>query len=423
MHRVGTTHDIMKKSNQKIAEIINIGDELLAGHTLNSNATWMSKELKNIGVKVIKHVVIADEKEAIMNALDQVETGTDYILITGGLGPTEDDRTKAVITSYFGGRLEFSEEAYKWVEELFAKRGRIPSERNRGQALIPNNAERIINKMGTASGMIFRKDRKSFFVMPGVPYEMKNMMTESILPELAKYSKVSIIEVQVNTFGLPESEIADRIMAVMPDIEQEMSIGYYPSVKGITIRLAGKDKFKIEKAQKKIIELVGDSVYSLQGESIAEIVVNLCKDKGLIISVAESCTGGAIADMITNVPGSSAVFKEGFIVYSNEAKTRTLGVEPSILDKFGAVSPETVEAMVKGLKNKTGADIAIGVSGIAGPDGATPGKSVGLIYLAVAYKERIHIQKVDFDRGRIKNKEYAARAALNRVRLTLIDDE
>jgi len=413
----------MKNNNQYLAEIINIGDELLAGHTVNTNATWMSKELKNIGVKVIKHVVIADEKEAIMNALDHVETGTNYIFITGGLGPTEDDRTKAVITSYFGGQLEFSVEAYKWVEEFFTKRGRIPSERNKGQAIIPNNAERIINKMGTASGMIFRKDGKSFFVMPGVPYEMQNMMTESILPELAKYSKVLNTELQVNTFGLPESEIADRIMDVMPDIEQEMSIGYYPSVKGITIRLSGSDKLKVEKAQMKIQELLGDSVYSLLNKSIAEIVVNICKNKGLIITVAESCTGGSIADMITNVPGSSTVFKEGFIVYSNEAKIRSLGVEPYILDKYGAVSEETVEAMAKGLKNKTGADIAIGVSGIAGPDGATPGKPVGLVYLAVAYRERIYIQKINLDRGRIKNKEYAARAALNHVRLVLIDDE
>ena len=413
----------MKHNNQHLAEIINIGDELLAGHTLNTNAIWMSKELKNIGIKVIKHIVIADEKESIIEALDQVARGTNYIFITGGLGPTEDDRTKAVITSYFGGQLEFSVEAYKWVEEFFTKRGRIPSERNKGQAIIPNNAERIINKMGTASGMIFRKDGKSFFVMPGVPYEMQNMMTESILPELAKYSKVLNTELQVNTFGLPESEIADRIMDEMPDIEQEMSIGYYPSVKGITIRLSGSDKLKVEKAQMKIQKLLGDSVYSLLNKSIAEIVVNICKNKGLIITVAESCTGGSIADMITNVPGSSAVFKEGFIVYSNEAKIRSLRVEPYILDKYGAVSEETVEAMAKGLKNKTGADIAIGVSGIAGPDGATPGKPVGLVYLAVAYRERIYIQKINLDRGRIKNKEYAARAALNRVRLALIDDE
>ncbi|MCK4529641.1 MAG: competence/damage-inducible protein A [Candidatus Marinimicrobia bacterium] len=405
------------------AEIINIGDELLAGHTVNTNATWMSKELKNIGIKVIRHIVIADEKESIIMALDQVARGTNYIFITGGLGPTEDDRTKAVITSYFGGSLEFSEEAYKWVEEFFAKRGRVLSERNKGQALIPNNAERIINKMGTASGMIFRKNEKTFFVMPGVPYEMHNMMKESILPELAKYSKVITSELQINTFGLPESEIADRIMDVMPDIERDLSIGYYPSVRGITIRLAGNDKFKVKKAQEKIQDLLGNSVYSLEGESIAEIVVNLCKEKNLIVSVAESCTGGSIADMITNVPGSSAVFKEGYIVYGNEAKTKLLGVDPHILKEQGAVSIETVEAMVKGLKNKTGADIAIGVSGIAGPDGASPGKPLGLVYLAVAYKERIHLQKINFDRGRIKNKEYAARAALNRVRLALIDDE
>jgi len=413
----------MIENNQKKAEIINIGDELLAGHTLNSNATWMSKELKNIGIKVIKHIVIADEKEAIIEALDQVEKETNYIFITGGLGPTEDDRTKAVITSYFGGTLEFSEEAYKWVEEFFTRRGRVLSQRNRDQAVIPNNAERIINKMGTASGMIFRKDEKTFFVMPGVPYEMQNMMKESILPELAKYSKALATELQINTFGLAESEIADRIMAAMPDIEQDMSIGYYPSVRGITIRLGGHDKILVKKVQKIIKNLLGNSVYSLEGKSIEEIVVGTCKKKNLIVSVAESCTGGSIANMITNVPGSSAIFEEGYIVYSNEAKTKLLGVDPHILANQGAVSKETVEAMVKGLKIKTGADIAIGVSGIAGPDGATPGKPVGLIYLAVAYKENIYIQKVDFDRGRIKNKEYAARAALNRVRLALIDDE
>ena len=413
----------MKKNKIHTAEIINIGDELLAGHTLNSNAAWISKELKNIGVKVIKHVVIADEKNAIIEALDHIEEETDYIFITGGLGPTEDDRTKAVITSYFGGKLVLSEEAYKWVEAFFAKRGRIPTERNREQAVIPDNAERIINKMGTASGMIFRKDKKSYFIMPGVPYEMQGMMTDSILPELSKYSNVSLTELQVNTFGLAESDIADRIMAVMPDIEQNMSIGYYPSVKGITIRLGGNDRSKVEKAQQTIIDMLGDSVYSLQDESMAGIVVNLCKSKNLIITVAESCTGGAIANMITNVPGSSAVFQEGLIVYSNDAKIHTLGVRPEILEKYGAVSEETVQAMVKGLKNKTGADIAIGVSGIAGPDGATPGKAVGLVYIAVAYKDSIYVQKIDYDRGRIKNKEYAARAALNRVRLTLINDQ
>ncbi|MEA2076586.1 MAG: competence/damage-inducible protein A [Candidatus Marinimicrobia bacterium] len=413
----------MNNSIHTKAEIINIGDELLAGHTLNSNATWMSKELKNIGIKVIKHLVIADEKHSIFRALDSVEADTDYIFITGGLGPTEDDRTKAVITSYFGGVLEFSEEAYKEVEAFFTRRGRTPSERNREQAVFPNNAERIINKMGTASGMIFRKNERSFFIMPGVPYEMQSMMKDSILPELAKDSVVISNELQINTFGLPESEIADRIMKNIPKIESDMNIGYYPSVRGITIRLSGKNKDKLEKAQKKIQVLLGDAIYSLKGESMAELIVNICKDRELIISVAESCTGGLIADMITNIPGSSSVFKEGFVVYSNKAKSRELGVDPAIISGHGAVSPETVEAMAIGLKNKTGADIAIGVSGIAGPDGATPGKPVGLVYFAVTFKNSIHIQKINFDRGRRKNKEYAARAALNRVRLTLLNEK
>jgi len=411
------------ESKQKQAEIINIGDELLAGHTLNSNATWMSKTLKDIGVKVIKHLVIADEKEAITSALDQVSQHTDYVFITGGLGPTEDDRTKAVITTYFGGELIFSEEIYSDVAAFFARRGRVPSESNKGQAIFPNNARRIVNTKGTASGMIFEKNGIQFYVMPGVPYEMQSMMINTVLPEISSNSAILSKEYQINTFGLPESEIADKIATHIPGIEKTINIGYYPSVRGITIRLSAADEQMVLKTQNKIVQMLGTAVYSLDNKNMEEIVVGLCKEKTLIISLAESCTGGLTASMITDVPGSSKILKQSYVVYSNDAKIKELGVSEDVIKRHGAVSEETVEAMARGLKNKTGADITIGISGIAGPDGAVPGKPVGLVYIAVLFKDKLRIRKVNYDRGRTKNKEYAARAALNEVRLAITETE
>jgi nicotinamide-nucleotide amidase len=413
----------MENKNQYKAEIINIGDELLAGYTLNSNATWMSRELRKIGVITTKHLVIADEKQAIINALDQVDTKTDLVFITGGLGPTDDDRTKAILTSYFNGELVFSEEAYQDIVALFKKRGRVPSTRNRDQAMIPNNASRICNTVGTASGMIFLKNNSRYVVMPGVPNEMQHMMTLSIIPEIARETQVTIGEVQINAFGLAESDIADSIEKVIPNIEKEVTIGYYPSIKGITLRLSGEDHIKLHKIKTKIISLLGNALYSEDGESLQEIVVEMCKNRVLTLATAESCTGGLISNMITDIPGSSEIFKEGFIVYSNEAKITRLGVDAAIIAEFGAVSPQTVEAMAKGLLQKTKADIAVAVSGIAGPGGATPEKPVGLVYIAVAYKDQIYIQDLHFNRGREMNKAYAAHAALNGVRLAIINDE
>jgi nicotinamide-nucleotide amidase len=355
--------------------------------------------------------------------LDQVGGDIDYVFITGGLGPTEDDRTKAVITSYFGGNLVFSDEIYHDVEAFFARRGRIPSESNKTQAVFPDNAERIINTMGTASGMIFGKAGTTYFVMPGVPYEMQSMMTLTILPGIAGDGNVLTREYQIHTFGLPESDISDTIDKHLPHIRRDMSVGFYPSIRGITIRLNGQNEKAMEHARNRIAVLLGNAVYSFDGDDMAEIVWHLCVERQLTLSVAESCTGGLTASMITDIPGSSKIFKQGFVVYSNEAKIRELGVEADIIAQHGAVSSETVEAMARGLKDITGADIAIGISGIAGPDGATPDKPVGLVYIAVLYRGKLRIKKVNFDRGRLKNKNYAARAALNEVRLAILETE
>ena len=220
-----------------------------------------------------------------------------------------------------------------------------------------------------------------------------------------------------------ESAIAAKIDSDINSALEGISIGYYPSVKGVTIRLNGNNEDQLISVQKRILALFGNSVYSTEGLSLEELIVSSCRKMKINISTAESCTGGLTASLITDIPGASEIFKEGFIVYSNEAKVKELGVPENIIAKHGAVSPETAEAMARGLKKKTGADITIGITGIAGPDGAVPGKPVGLVYIAVLYKDKLQIRKINYDRGRIKNKEYAARAALNEVRLAIMGTE
>ncbi len=262
---------------QLYAEIINIGDELLDGHTVNSNAAWMSAALRGIGIPVLRHTVVADEGAAIVRALDGVMEGTSHVFITGGLGPTEDDRTKAVITDYFGGHLVFHQDIYDMIEARFRARGRILSPLNRGQAMLPDNAELIPNGRGTASGMIFRKGGRTFYLMPGVPYEMQDIMERSLLPKLAGLSELRLTERSVHTFGIPESEIAEMIEKHSPEIRRNLSLGFYPSVKGITLRLKGKDGGELEKYVSGICSILGDAVVTLNPESMAEVVLALCR--------------------------------------------------------------------------------------------------------------------------------------------------
>ncbi len=405
------------------AEIINIGDELLAGHTVNGNAAWISRKLRSAGIPVTRHLVIPDEKAAIVRALGNVHKETKYVFITGGLGPTGDDRTKAVITSWFGDRLVFMPEVYEKIRDFFRARGRTPSPANREQAWQPEHAELIPNARGTASGMIFRKAGKHYYVMPGVPCEMQTMMSEYILPRLQKTTGIRDLELQINTFGIPESELSDKILKHYPAIEKDIILGFYPSLRGITLRLRGAEKGPVRDYHEKLKELLGDAVYSLNGESLASCVVRMCREKKISLASAESCTGGLIGDMITDIPGASDIYKQGYIVYSNEAKIQLLGVDPGLIKKYGAVSRECVKAMAEGLRKVSSCDIAVTVSGIAGPSGGSSEKPVGTVWTAVSYKKRIIADKLSFDRGRRNNKEFSANSALNAVRLAMIREQ
>ena len=401
------------------AEIINIGDELLAGHTVNGNAAWMSRALHSLGIAVSGHRVIPDRKADIVTALDGIREETRYVFVTGGLGPTGDDRTKAVITAYFGGKLVFRPELYARIEAYFRARGREPSPSNREQAEQPDNAALLPNSRGTASGMLFRRDGVSYYVLPGVPDEMKSIMQEHILPQLAKVMGGREHELQINTFGKPESELSDAILARFPRIEEEIALGFYPSLRGITLRLRGEDRKKLQDYQEGILDLLGDNAYAVTGESLAKHVVDLCRERGITLATAESCTGGLISDMITDIPGASDIFRQGYVVYSNAAKTAVLGVDPELINAHGAVSEACVKAMLQGLREVSGCDIGVAVSGIAGPSGGSPEKPVGTVWIAVGYRENVHTRRLLFDRGRRNNKEFSANLALNEVRLML----
>lgn len=402
------------------AEIVNIGDELLAGHTLNSNAYYISAELKTIGIPVLRHSVIPDTRTAIVHTLDHLLENTSHVFITGGLGPTGDDRTKAVLTDYFGGKLVYMPEIYAEIEARFRARGRVSSPGNREQAYEPDNALLIPNRLGTAKGLVFRRGKRSFYVMPGVPYEMESMMQESILPMLDKETGVVDAEFQINTFGIPESELSDRINARFPGIEDAIVLGYYPSVNGITLRLRGTDATGVKAYRDGIVALLPEAVYSCTGEPVAAQVLRLCRETELQIVTAESCTGGLIADMITDISGSSAVFNHGYVVYTNAAKCKLLGVTESLLREHGAVSEAVVTAMARGAIRVSGCGLAIAASGIAGPGGGSPEKPVGTVWIAAATKSNLITQRINFDRGRRHNKLYAANAALHLARRLLL---
>ncbi|MDD3715754.1 MAG: CinA family nicotinamide mononucleotide deamidase-related protein [Candidatus Marinimicrobia bacterium] len=402
------------------AEIVNIGDELLAGHTLNSNASYISAELKAIGIPVLRHSVIPDERNAIVNTMDNLLETTSHVFITGGLGPTGDDRTKAVLSDYFGGKLVFMPEIYAEIEARFRARGRIPSPGNREQAFEPDNALLIPNRLGTAKGLLFRRGKRSFYVMPGVPYEMESMMQESVLPMLGKETGVIDAEYQINTFGIPESELSDRINARFPGIEDAIVLGYYPSVNGITLRLRGTNAAGVKDYRDGIVALFPDAVYSCTGEPVAAQLIGLCREAELQIVTAESCSGGLISDMITDIPGSSKVFNRGYIVYSNAAKNELLGISETLLQEHGAVSEACVTAMARGAIRVSGCGLALAASGIAGPGGGSPEKPVGTVWIAAATKSNLITQRINFDRGRRPNKLYAANAALHLARRLLL---
>lgn len=405
------------------AEIITIGDEILIGQVTDSNSAWMAKALNEIGITVVRITTISDHPQAIKDALNEAVERADLILITGGLGPTRDDITKYALTEYFGSKLVRDENALLKIKEFLASRGVEPSDLNLNQALLPDNCVAIPNRYGTANGMWFKKDSKDIISMPGVPYEMKSMMTGHILPELRKKHDLPvIIHKTVITQGIPESHLARLLSDYEQQLQENIRLAYLPSPGLVRLRLSitGKDKQKTEKliqeALEELMTLLPEYITGIEDENIEKQIGEMLVKKGSTLATAESCTGGNIAHLITSVPGSSRYFKGSVVAYSNEIKEKVLGVKKEILEKFGAVSEPVVKEMAAGIRKLYQSDYAIATSGIAGPEGGSADKPVGTTWIAVASAGHIQADKYLFGNLRSTNIQKASLTALNMLR-------
>jgi nicotinamide-nucleotide amidase len=408
-----------------IAEIISIGDEILVGQIVNTNATWIAQRLGETGIPVKQVSAIADDAIDIKNALDAAFSRADIILMTGGLGPTKDDITKKTLCDYFNTHLVFHQPTYDNLEKLFALRGWAKiSEVNRKQAEVPANCTPLTNDTGTAPGMWFEKDHKILVSMPGVPFEMEGIMEKEVMPRLAlMFNDRVIVHKTIVTQGVGESILAERIRDWEDSLPSTMKLAYLPQPGIVRLRLTayGQNKEKLRQEIDKLIytlkNLIPDYFFGYDADTLEEVVGRLLKDKKLTLGTAESCTGGYLAHLITSVPGSSDYYLGSVIAYSNTVKQELLGVSEQSLIDYGAVSEQVVREMAEGARKRFNTDFAVSTSGVAGPDGGTAEKPVGTVWIAVASKTGTVAKKFMFGEHRGRNIRRAALAALNMVRV------
>lgn len=410
-----------------IAEIITIGDELLIGQVIDTNSAWMAEQLNLVGIRVHQITSISDNQQHILTTLREAGNRAQLILVTGGLGPTKDDITKQTFCKYFDSPLVFSEAAYKNVEKLFAARGMAVTELNRLQAMVPADCTVISNRNGTAPGMWFEKEGCIYVSMPGVPFEMKAMMEEEIIPRLMNKLNQVILHRTILTEGIGESILAALIEPWEDALPPFIKLAYLPQPGMVRLRLtaSGTDRNilqqAIQKAEKDLLPLAGKYIFGYDNDTIESVVGDLLRKKGMTLSTAESCTGGNIAQLITSIAGSSDYFKGSVVAYANEIKEQLLGVPHQVLAENGAVSEQTVIHMARGARSQFKTDYAIAVSGIAGPGGGTAEKPVGTTWIAVATPTEIVAQKFLFGDHRGRNIRKASVAALNMLRAKLAE--
>jgi nicotinamide-nucleotide amidase len=402
------------------AQIVTIGDELLIGQTVDTNSAWIGAELSKLGFDVCRRISIHDLRNDILSTLLDVSGKSDVVLITGGLGPTSDDITKQTLCEFFGTRLVINHEVLDMIEEMFRQRNWPMNENNRRQAEVPETCTVLKNAAGTAPGMWFEKDKTIFVSMPGVPHEMIYIMNEHVLPELKKrFSSQTIIHKNIMTYGVGESSLAEILKGFEEVLPAEIKLAYLPSYGIIKLRLTatGPDKQQleniVEKQVRKLYNTIPDLIYGEDEESFEIVIGRILKERKETLCTAESCTGGMIASMITSIPGSSLYYKGSIISYDNSVKTDLLGVSADIIDKYGAVSSETVTKMAEGARRLLKTDYSIATSGIAGPDGGTDTKPVGTIWIAVSSDAGTLSEKRQYGTDRIININRFSVAALN----------
>lgn len=408
------------------AFIITIGDEILIGQVVDSNSAFIAKELNKIGIKVDRIWSIADTPEAIHSALDLVPEDIGLVVMTGGLGPTNDDITKKALTDWFGTKLVMNEEVLARVKGHFNQRGLEMPEVNRFQAMLPENCHILQNDMGTASGMWFEKRSTIYISMPGVPYEMKHIMETGALPRLAAMQESKILHRTVMTQGIGESSL----MKMITDWEAELAVdniklAYLPSPGQVRLRLSLFDSANggeglLDRKVNELIPLIKEYVFGFDDQQLEEVVSYQLLRFGKTMTTAESCTGGYIAHLITSLSGSSGCYKGSAVTYSNQAKADILGIDPLLIETVGAVSEEVAIAMAQGAKEKFKADFAIATTGIAGPTGGTEEKPVGTVWIGIATPEKVFAQNFNMGNERKRNVRRTALQALNMLRKEII---
>ena len=418
-------------------ELVTIGDELLLGFTIDTNGAFIAQKLAEQGIAVARRTAVGDTTEVIASAVREALDRTGAVITTGGLGPTSDDVTRDAIAIVFGRPLRVDEAHLEWMRERWRKRfGRDMPESNRRQAMMPEGARKLDNKHGSAPGVFIEDDRGRWVVMlPGVPRELRGMTEDTLLPLLQQrgvgFGGEVIRSRTLRTTGVAESLLADRIdgSVALRETKDQLSLAYLPGMDGVDLRMtvsasssAAADKV-LETIAASLRAVVGDSIYGEGGDDLARILLDVCRARNLKLAVAESCTGGLLGARLTAIPGSSDVFVGGVIAYSNDVKLRELGVSQRALEEYGAVSEQVVREMAVGARMKFGVDLALAITGVAGPDGGTQEKPVGLVWVcgALGGRDRVESRKIQSWGDRQEIRYRAAQAAMELARRMLAD--
>ncbi len=392
------------------AEILAVGTELLMGQIANTNAQYISSRLPNVGIGVYYHDVVGDNQERLQQCLELALSRSDIVILTGGLGPTQDDLTKETVAAAVNRKLVLDQESLDKMIAFFSGRNRTMTQNNIKQAYLPEGSVIVRNKNGTAPGCIIEEGEKVIIMLPGPPSEMKPMFDDTVMPYFAAKSEIRLESRYLRIFGIGESAMEDMLLDLI-DAQSNPTIAPYAKDGEVTLRITAR--YEKDSAEEDIITPVedeirrrlGDAVYSNDDKSLEEVAAMLLMASGLTLSLAESCTGGLLAAKLTEIPGISAVFDRCVVTYSNRSKVQTLNVKQEILEEFGAVSEQTAKAMAEGIRRASSTDLGFSITGIAGPDGGTQEKPVGTVYVALADKNGVEVRKLELwgGRNRIRN--------------------
>ena len=413
-----------------LAEIITIGDEILIGQVVDTNSAFIAKELNKIGVSVYQITSVQDEKQHILQVLDDAEKRVDLVIMTGGLGPTKDDITKHTFCEFFDDTLTEDTGVLQNVEELFKKyiTSTPISDINRKQALVPSKATVLHNAYGTAPGMWMKRGKVAFVSLPGVPFEMRNLMTEAVIPKIAsEYKRPFIFHKTLVTYGLGESAIAEKIEEWENNLPQNIKLAYLPSLGKVRLRLTGKDSDKdrlelnIESQFQKLYPIIGEIIYGVENEeTLEQVVAKLFVDKKMTLATAESCTGGKIAEQLTALPGASAYFKGSVVSYATETKIKVLGVPKTTIDQNSVVSAEVAVKMAENVKLLMDADFAIATTGNAGPTKGDSEAEIGTVFIALASPNGVFAEKFNMGNHRERIVQKSVHKALELLQKEII---